>query len=145
LEVVVVEAGVVGGGAALLDCSSSPPDFRSRRCHSLPSSPLFPSLNWRGRGLRCARVGYTPAISYARASPLSLPACLASAPSRAPFPRVFPASARLSTRVVPVQRHGDAFLHEVTPYARKSWRAGRPDSEIARTTRRCLGDAIKTM
>jgi len=103
-----------------------------------PTSSSLPfSLNWRGRGLRRACAGYTPAISRAR---------LACAPSRVRASRLplpvrlsppfFPRAHDFPLGVASVGRHGDAFLHEATPYARKSWWTGRRNSEIARTTRR---------
>ena len=112
-----------------------------------PASSSLPfSLNWRGRGLRRARAGYTPAISRALTSP-----CHSRArASRLPLPvrlspPFFPRAHDFPLGVASVGRHGDAFLHEATPYARKSWQAGRCDSEIARTPRRRHGDAITTM
>ena len=148
--VAVVEAGVAGGGAAPPDCSS--PRRISGPAGPLLSSPLSSlpfSLNWRGRGLRRACAGYTPAISRAR---LALPfpcARLAPAPSHASFPAVFLASARLparrGVRRTPWRRlssRGDAIRQKVmagwTPRFRN-----RPDDKA--TPRRRHGDAIKTM
>ena len=116
-----------------------PPDFRSRR-----PPPLFPPLLSsllsqlaRQGPAACPRGLYprdfpraraSPCHSRARASRLPLPMRL--------FPPFFLRARDFLPGVASVGRHGDAFLHEATPYARKSWWTGRRDSEIARTTRR---------
>jgi len=144
--VAVVEAGVAGGGAAPPDCSS--PRRISGPAGPLLSSPLSSlpfSLNWRGRGPRRARAGYTPAMSPARASPCHSRARASRLPLHTRlFPPFFLRARDFLPGVASVGRQGDAFINEATPYARKSWRAGRRDSEIARTTRRRLGDAMAT-
>ena len=112
-----MEAGVAGGGAAPPDCSS--PRRISGPAGPLLSSPLSSlpfSLNWRGRGLRRGRAGYTPAISPARAAPYPLPVrAHGFFPARKVAAPVFPARIAFPLRVASAGRLGDAFLREATP------------------------------
>ena len=130
---------------------------------SLSLSPPFPSLDWRESdgcvfGGRYARAA--PSFPRARTSVSCAHATLRSFPRarnalrfprarnpRLPAPaRGFPpALARARRPPRASRRHGDDLGCKATPYARMPWRARRHGSKNARTTRRRLGDALKTM